>query len=279
MPTKRTKMQANGSQILLHEFCPKLWYLTYYEKRGRPASRAMAFGTRWHQTCELDKYTRGDGTPLEELRLKYGLQLWRNARTEWDIEEIAKEVSLDTRFKGFDLFGQLDSIVKWNGFYWHLQHKTLAETTPLQPYTRSLSASWHEHLYAFLVERSKPEFSPWGGSIFVILRKLPAKRRGDTKRGKMIVGLKTRAQWLKDMLYVEPVRIEKDPTFEAALLNQLAIMEQDTEFPVSIAKNRSNCFHFNQLCPAFAHCHENESMDDIPRVNPLERYGATEELL
>jgi len=253
-------VRINISQILAYERCPTYWAAQYLAKRGpEQNSKALRLGNRWHDLCEHDKWRKDSkDTPTEELQLRYGLKLWREARAEWGISIFDTEVALEMELGGHTLFGQIDAIVRWNGRTWNLQHKTLAETTPLMPYTRALARSWHELGYGLLAKANG--FEDYAGSIIVVLRKMAKVRK---------------KQWGNKMLSVEPIILSPAESFQHELEERVGMMGHyafDYAARIAMPQNRSNCLTYNQLCPYIDVCDGEKSILELPETNALERY-------
>jgi hypothetical protein len=104
---------------------------------------------------------------------------WSTLRTllgswtsQYEVETIAVEQVLDKQLPGSAhiLYGTPDRVVRWQGQFWHVQNRTLSATTPIAPYLRAASLNMHELAYAWLI--SQHGMTPYGGTLFNIIRKL-----------------------------------------------------------------------------------------------------------
>ncbi len=262
-------MKTNVSAILTYVACPTLWYGGYHAHRGTPETKAMRFGNRWHSICEHDRmsYDPAD-TPLESLRLRLGRWQLKRLEQEWGWRYIAREKTLSCALGAHELFGQLDAIVMWNGRYWHLQHKTLAESRNLDAFLRVQSRSYHEQAYRLMGLAAG--FHPWGGSFLSVLRKVAKKR---ILRGPIVTVHPLRVIASKRFLIDMERRID-------AMDGLLALLPGDEKGAIrlldrqGVPQEPSSCdgYAHNSICPFIDVCDGLFSAETLPRRDPLARY-------
>lgn len=184
---------------------------------------------------------------------------------EWQLLEVEKLI--EYRFGSpFELIlqGRLDGLVKWNGIYWHLQHKTLSPSTPLPVYFAYMQRDWHECWYEFACREAG--YTPYGGTILNIVRKLSA--------GTI---LKDPKSALCTQYIPRPWEIVKKAMLDLELIgNQLSV---DRDFPGAILQNRSMCAgrFGNSLCPYLDVCNGVANLDDDSLFKTIEdRYARPE---
>lgn len=159
-------MIINISSVNLFLECQRKWGYRVLE-HSEPETQAMADGTLWHDCC-------AKGTPPPETAPQWMHAAWE-AHLAWhadhpDIEFLGNEVELEAPFGSHTLKGRLDGIVKWNGLYWHWQHKTVPQGKNLALYSRLIARSFHEHGYRHLAIHAG--YEPYGGSWLECARKL-----------------------------------------------------------------------------------------------------------
>lgn len=178
-------LELNVSQLQAFIRCPRFWFNRYVVKRSGEApegSAALRIGTAWHTLMEhaLEEPNAGQllevcsltGDEWERTLFIEGLtqfHQWVDENPEYELLEAEKEGSfvLDGRFK---IFGRLDRLVKFNGQYWHMQHKTMSANKSVGHYTTAIRRSFHEYAYRRMCEAEG--LTPYGGSILMMLRKV-----------------------------------------------------------------------------------------------------------
>lgn len=182
-------MKISVSQIKRHIECPMKAHYEYDLLRG-PRARPIALdvGSLVHTALEAklrgrdwrvatDEYLAAlplDTDPRVDegwLLLAPSIALWEK---EEDWEVVSIEEAMETPCGSHTLVGRLDSVVRWNGQYWHLQHKTLAPSVPVGTFVEQQRTDWHECVYQRMAEEKG--YRPFGGTILNILRKLSGKR-------------------------------------------------------------------------------------------------------
>jgi len=182
-------MKISVSQIKRHIECPMKAHYEYTLLRGtahRPlaldvgvlahlAFEAKLLGKDWKAATDAylaelapaDAVTAWDGFAV----IAPSVALWK-PEDDWEI--ISVEEELETPCGSHTLVGRLDSVVRWNGHYWHLQHKTLTGSAPVGVFCEGQRTDWHECVYHRMAEERG--YWPFAGTILNVLRKLSAGR-------------------------------------------------------------------------------------------------------
>ena len=181
-------MKISVSQIKRHIECPAKANYEYGLLRGQE-KRAMALdvGSLAHIALEAKlsgqdwrKATDDYLASLPpEVSVEVGeefeviapsLALWEKPE-DWEVVSVEQELS--AQCGSHILVGRLDAVVKWNGSYWHLQHKTLSPSIPVSVFAEQQRTDWHECAYHRFAELQG--FKPFAGTILNVIRKLSAK--------------------------------------------------------------------------------------------------------
>ena len=174
-------MRINISALNRYLECPRKWYYEYILGRGRASrSQALLDGILWHEVVSGEGELPEDAPPWMKPAFEAWLE-WREKHS--DIVILATELPLEAPLGPHTLFGRLDALVTWEGKVWHLQHKTMAKSRPLDVLVRTQKRSFHEHAYKHLVEYNKPvrvpervdgvyPAAPYGGTILVVCKKI-----------------------------------------------------------------------------------------------------------
>lgn len=158
-------MRLNVSSVKLYQTCPRKWWYSV-EGHTEAETEAQRDGILWHKCVELMEAPPAEAPAW--MRASFtSLVRWYEEHPE--VEIIASEVELEAPFGKHTLTGRLDRVVRWNGSYWHWQNKSVAQGRNPALYIRLLGRSFHENAYGFL---ARPHFSPYGGSIIALARKL-----------------------------------------------------------------------------------------------------------
>src|SRR3972149_6039976 len=76
----------------------------------------------------------------------------------------------------FTIIGKPDRIIKYEGKWWHMQHRSLSGRTNLALYFETAQNDLHELVYSWLcVRHFGISFDKWGGTLFNIIRKPSTK--------------------------------------------------------------------------------------------------------
>jgi len=190
-------MLISVSDLKLHTVCPQKFHFQFVLRRGKLSfEKALEIGKLVHTALE-NKLLGGDwkiatadaviemqtaakmaGFPVEYVMeaiddfgaLMPVLETWA-APVGWEVVKVEQEMRLPIGVH--ELVGTPDAIVKWNGKFWHLQHKSLASSVPVHVFADLVSTDWHESVYQRMLERAG--HTPFGGTILNVMRKLSRK--------------------------------------------------------------------------------------------------------
>lgn len=185
--------------------CQALAHYAHDRKRTKigTGSRALTTGTIWHKIMEFylnnkdanpearfegcndimaseialidDALLRHDvGKDLAALMV--GLEAW-NVMPDWEVSGTELELEAPI-LGGHTLVGTLDALVKWNGMWWHVQHKTIAASQNLNLYWDYMTRDWHECGYQYMAKMHG--YAPYAGTLLITARKLPLSRATQT---------------------------------------------------------------------------------------------------
>lgn len=285
------------SQIRLYLECPQKWGYVYLDNRVGPPSVALTTGALWHNAMErrlggeepdaaftaaLSESTAQvkhltDPTALynsgkaagEFCNLHPAFMLWQ-PKPDWEILHIEKEFSAPLPYASpTRLRGRVDCLVKWNGFYWHLQHKTLAPSRPLRAFIRYMERDWHECAYQWLLEQHG--YQPYGGTLLNIVRKLSKAKLAENPAAALHIEYIVRPPYL-----VTKAIEDIDATVQRMQLERVlhaAAMAQKG-FSVTLLQNRSMCggIYGNSLCPYIDVCNGRATTADPPFTDRKDPY-------
>ena len=257
-------MRINISALNKYLECPRKWWYEYVLGRGRTSrSQALADGILWHQIVSGEVDLPGDAPPW----MKPAYEAWEDwQETHSDVLILCREMTLEAPLGPHTLFGRLDALVEWEGKLWHLQHKTMAKSRPLDVLIRTQKRSFHEHAYAHLVKHNKPVRAservngvypaiPYGGTILVVCKKITTALP----------------------IHVEYLTINGG--HDEAMREMLTIIDRMTWDRAEGQKflpfqNRNSCAgpYLNSLCWAIDACDGLRSIDSYDEIDPLEGY-------
>ena len=260
-------MRINISALNRYLECPRKWWYEYILGRGRASrSQALLDGILWHQIVSGEAELPEDAPPWMPDAYDAWLE-WEAAHP--DIKILDTEVTLEAPLGPHTLFGRLDALVTWEGKAWHLQHKTMAKSRPLDVLVRTQKRSFHEHAYKHLVEYNKPVRAPervdgvyppvpYGGTILVVCKKITT-------------ALPIHVEYLTNNGGHEEAMVD---------IEQLASMmasetgdwgDNPILFPI---QNRNSCAgpYLNSLCWAIDACDGIRRIDTYDEIDPLEGY-------
>jgi len=170
-------MRTNISAIQTYLECPRMWYHKYILKRGiETDSEALRLGTTWHQICASERDIELSDPEWMHAALTE-FDLWKEDHPE--VKFLGVEVEMSCQLGIHTLIGRLDSLIEWNGKFWHGQHKTTAATTNIPIFSKLISRSFHEHGYRKMIEAEGGK--PYGGTILFIAKKLTDKALSEGK--------------------------------------------------------------------------------------------------
>lgn len=277
-------MRINVSHVRAHLECPaKAFY--QYDLRRSPRKRyeALDIGTLWHgsmaelltgspiaNVIELGERTI-DGLrekdPDHAERVNKGWTSILPALREWVMppgwEVIEVEKVLERRLRDHLVQGTLDAIVKWNGSFWHLQHKTVAASRSLAAYYAYMERDWHECVYQWLIEPHQ-EYQPYAGTILNTVRKLSAASIEANPSAALAIQYIPRPQSMVDKAILD----------FGQLTDQISMGGRT---PQLVIQNRSACggTYGNSVCPYIGVCNKEVSLyDDSLFEDAPDRYQA-----
>lgn len=261
-------LDLNVSQIQAFIRCPRYWYHRYVAQRSdERESAALRMGTAWHLLMEkvlvdpdlgqLLRICEMTSDEWERTLFMEGLaqfHQWMEDSPEYELLDAEMELDfvLDGRFR---IFGKLDRLVKFNGSYWHMQHKTLAANKFVPSYITSVRRSLHEYAYRRMCEAH--ELTPYGGTILFILRK-------------------NKDPLSNPPLIVPPAHLataDTDGWREQSLMywcNQIARMQAPSVVG-SVPQNPEACLDWG-LCEYIDVCDNRKDITDLPVKNPYSHY-------
>ena len=257
-------MRINISALNRYLECPRKWWYEYVLGRGRASrSQALMDGILWHQVVSGEVELPEDAPPWMKPAFEAWLE-WKEKHS--DIAILDTEVTLEAPLGPHTLFGRLDALVEWEGKLWHLQHKTMAKSRPLDVLIRTQKRSFHEHAYKHLVIAHTtpglekypdwvPEWGrlPYGGTILVVCKKITT-------------ALPIHVEYLTINGGHEEAMLELQ-----SIINSMACVIVPTEHPI---QNRNSCAgpYLNSLCWAIDACDGIRSIDSYDEIDPLEGY-------
>lgn len=263
-------MLISVSDLKLHATCPMKFNYQYRLRRGtEDRADALEIGILAHAVLEA-KLGRGNweerlAVPMPALKdwpaVAEILRVWE-APEDWKIVAVEKELRLPL---GSDtLVGRLDSIVEWNGAYWHLQHKTLAGSKPVELYAETQRTDWHECVYQAMAVAEG--YTPFAGTMLNVIRKLSL---GTVKANP--------SAYYRVMAITRSEQIVFDAL--ADIGQRLKDIEAESRGDRRIEKIRGACggMFGNSLCHYKAVCDGAAQIDEPPFVQIEPRYTELEE--
>jgi hypothetical protein len=257
-------MIINVSRLKDHLTCPQYAHNRYVSRRGVAPSLALNVGTLWHlgMAVHLDESHKpaflealefaDDVTARAFDALVPAYNAWQ-LPPDWEIHAIEGERRAP--LGPHTLVGTPDAVIRTNGKFWHLQHKTLAPGIPPATYGELIRVDWHECAYQWMLQH---DFSPYGGTILNICRKLSAKAiRAEPARALSLQYL-TRSSDIIDRA-----------------LNDILATAHDLDRIVVPLRNRAACGgpYRNSLCPYFGVCAGTETLNADKFVDLEDRYA------
>lgn len=161
--------------------------------KSSSGSRALTTGIIWHKVMEeylksedidaCDRIAAAECSAISDVKLNadvtrdlsglmLGLEVWQKP-VDWQVHATEIELSGEI-LGGHTLVGTLDGLVQWNGFWWHVQHKTISETQNLPVYWDYMTRDWHECGYQYLAKVLG--YEPYAGTLLITARKMPMVR-------------------------------------------------------------------------------------------------------
>jgi hypothetical protein len=184
-------MRTSVSHLKSHLECPRKAHNQCVELRGPSQQpKALVLGTWLHEVLakrmqaiaqgkQQPRFRKTDSTVImdfdvatvpreyqeEALKLAYVAQDWNPP--DWEV--IAVEEEMATQIGHHEVVGRLDAVVKWNGYFWHVQHKSLARNSNLANFSELIRYDWHEVVYQKMAEEAG--FQPFAGTILNVIKK------------------------------------------------------------------------------------------------------------
>lgn len=256
-------MRVSISQVKDHLLCPQLAHNRHVLRRGLDKrSDALDWGTLWHREMAFKLMPEWEA-PLIYIppEVVQDYDLWRGECPQWQRPEgwevKGVEVGMSMPLGQHEIVGTLDAIIQWNGKWWHLQHKSLAEGVPISVFCETQRMDFHEVVYQRMAEMQG--YLPFGGTILNVLRKLSRKR---LRAG--------------EDPYVIEVMTREPELVEETLGDLEEIVTQMAAQGIRPIKNRSACggLYRNSLCQYHACCGREITLADERYVDLEERYPA-----
>ena len=269
-------MKVSISDVKDYMMCQRYARYKHVQQRSslKRAGDALIVGTAWHKVMEVyfatkdkeaasaelerqvqDMLDNGRGTAAESLSR---LGVWKDQWTipeDWEICSV--EHVLEAPIGKHTLQGRLDAIVKWNGLYWHVQHKTVDQSRPLTAYWQKMERDWHENAYTYLAEAN--DYRPYGGTLLLVARKY---RKKDSE----------------DLPVISHSFLTRTPEMIDDVVHDLNVVldEWDARPFENFVQNRDACFGAfgNSPCVYLGVCNGMQSLDDETLFMPTEsRYA------
>jgi hypothetical protein len=101
---------------------------------------------------------------------------WQLSYTPTKILQVEEILRVPIGASGHHIIGIPDTVIRINGLWWHLSHKTMSDRTPVQPFIEAMARNLNELLYAHMICTTQAiDPSLYGGTYLNIARKLSAK--------------------------------------------------------------------------------------------------------
>lgn len=271
-------MRISTSDLRRHFECPAKFSYEFFDKRVplHAYQPSADVGILWHiANAELLKGANpilalaAAETEFNRWKKDLPVEYLDKVHKEWDslalllphvdfsdLEVHRVEQKFSYRlYEGLDFVGTFDAIVRWKGLFWHLQHKTLSPSTPIDTYQWYMHSDWHECMYE---HEGRKSFKPWGGTILNIARKLSRKSI-----------LENPYRALIRLPITRPEQVVED-----AYNDFRAVAGKITAYP-SYIKNRGSCCgpYKNRRCAYYDVCHGGASLADPVFKDAVDRYG------
>jgi hypothetical protein len=235
------------------------------------AFEALLSGGDWKAESEKALANMSLNTPrdekLEKIHAEWdavSLCIERAWKTPDDWEIIAVEKEMEVKCGRHVIVGRLDSIVRWNGGLWHLQHKTVPTNKVLAIYAEQQRTDWHESAYQAMIEVEYPE-QDVSGTLLNCIRKLSTKAAIEKPHTAF------------ERFYLPRSKEEVDEAF-THMEQEIDDIEEERLSQRLIIKNRSFCAGAwgNSICAFKEVCDGVVSIDDTERFSNTEPRYSTE---
>jgi hypothetical protein len=204
-------MDLNVSQAIAFQRSELDWYYQFVKKRVRRrlgSNAALQVGTWWHSLMEhfflqlqlehpsSAKSVAAIFAASERIRLSLEMEatdpiaadlfretsrmLLERFSARWELRYPVTEIlrvehpyRIQLPDSPHFLIGIPDTVIRSGHLYWHLQHKTMSDRTPVPGFVAVTQRSLHELCYAFLICEAE-EIAPatYGGCYLNIVRKI-----------------------------------------------------------------------------------------------------------
>lgn len=296
-----TAVRINISSLKQYQSCQRKAYFLNDIKRGPAGAppRALLTGTTWHKVMEarfnpakrtgtpdaivfdsIAEYYRNNedaalGTIADMKGLMVGYHHWEPP-VDWEVKSVESVISAPLpRWKTsgdapHTLQGIVDMLVKWNGKWWHVQHKTIAKNKSLPAFWQKMERDWHECGYEYMLESSGLD-APYGGTLLITARKLTEKAAlaspGDVIQHQFI----TRPKHVVEKAVDDMFQMCEEWT---AKLESCRV----TGGPTSFVANLDSCMGLfgNSPCPYRSVCNDGEDIYGPKFVTITDRYDELE---
>lgn len=279
-------MRFNVSQLRDWLYCQQFATYRHKYKRGVVGvSAPMLAGTMFHKVVEatLRNQPIRYATAWEEelaaegsvfvatdfrrrwAQLKHQAIAWK-PHPDWEVGD--PELQLSAPLGAYTLEGTPDCPIKWNGKWWSLQFKTCHDRENIEFLGERVRLSFHEAAYQYLMEHAG--YKPFGGSILVWAKALPASRIINRKRVPL-----TNEERLSQGLGQMNGLVRSAEEQERRILDIHRIMyDWDTNWRGPI-RDTGQCWgsYKNSRCQYYDVCHNSASLDDQPFVTLEDRYA------
>ena len=237
-------------------------------------SGALLVGTIWHKMMEhyIVRRDMSQLLPLASQELTAVADVGKRASAQriitdlygalpswvippdWEIH--GAEVELRAPLPNLDtyLVGKLDALIKWNGFWWHVQHKTLGGNIPLNKYYDYMTRDWHECGYQYLAQVHG--YAPYGGTILIV-----AQKAFGSKPARILHQYLSRSSQMVDKAIVD--------------LSMIANRWTKAKETNNFIQTRDSCINAfrNSMCPYIGVCNGVTNLDSDRFVAVVPRYA------
>lgn len=242
----------NVSSLKTYLECPRKYRYTVVQRRvDRLRHDPLDLGTLWHQ--QMDAILQGVPRPPVNLSalsakaagywptLELALNAWQKP-PNWEVIGTELVLALTTP-SGVLVEGRLDALIKWNGLYWHVQHKTLSPSFSLPTYWTAMQRDWHECIYQWLA--TEKGYTPFAGTILNVVRKLTPT-----------------AMAKKPSAALSLIYIPRSHTLVTSAVDDFVRVHAQIATDNHFIENRSACRWNNSLCPFVPVCNGETLLSD-----------------
>lgn len=264
------------SEIQTYDICPQMWAWRYVAKRGVEDSGALRLGNAlhlWfaarfkHEKVPPWKIAETAGLHEEDVEQAEVLDLlmpeWERRygiKPPWE-EVLMVEQELTLQRGKLLITGKPDAVVRWLGKLFHVQHKSVGRSVPMDKFVKGIAKSLHEAIYCTMLEK----YGVVAGTMLNAVRKLSrntvSRDPGQALHLEFIpISVSFREEALQEVVQrgMEMMELEK---------------ELDSAKPRAY-RNRTMCNgkYGNSTCTYYGLCWEGQQPEELPKINPMERY-------